>query len=113
MHLSHTGEVGGVRAALAEGGDPNSRGDLYSGGGRGGTCLTAAASSGHLGVVEELLNHPSIRVNDTDYDTYTALHWACIKGHAGVVRLLVAHPGADLENDASASRRTCWPLRKF
>ena len=90
------GDVKGVRAALGRGGEPNSRGPGDSNSYQGEqTCLMAAAIHGHVGVVEELLRHPGIRVNDTSSNNITALHSACTNGHAAVVQLLVAHPGID------------------
>ena len=85
------GDVGGVIEAIEGGGDPNYSHLLT-------TCLMVAAEKGHVGVVEELLRQPGIRVNDTDHPFgSTALHEACEWGHAGVVRLLVGHPGVDTQ----------------
>ena len=63
VDLCLAGELAGVVAALGRGEEPTSRGDWAGRGGRGAPCLVKAAFAGHVGVVEELLRHPSLRPN--------------------------------------------------
>ena len=108
LSLCSEGDVGAVREALEGGGDPN-----YSGGGMYKTCLMVAAMRGHAGVVEELLRHPRIRVNDTDSGNTTALHTACSRGQAAVVQVLVNHPGIDWSGRSKLGRTPLELAEKY
>jgi len=86
-----SGRVEEVREALAAGADPNARGGL-----RNDTCLMAAASGNHNGVVELLLSTQGIQVNAKNVHGSTALHWACFGGSLASLALIVKSPGVQL-----------------
>jgi ankyrin repeat protein len=55
-----------------------------------GTALILAATRGHLGVVNVLLSHKDIAVDQTDVTGLTALHWAATNNRPKVVACLLA-----------------------
>jgi ankyrin repeat protein len=61
----------------------------------GDTPLISSAASGHVEIVEILLNHGA-QVNCKDKKDCTSLHFACQEGHLPVVNLLI-NRGANIE----------------
>merc|ERR1712224_363515 len=56
----------------------------------GWTALHFAATSGHLGIVEELMNNMHLRaVNAKDQTGMSALHWAASYGHPEIAEALM------------------------
>jgi len=53
------------------------------------TVLQFAAMQGDYAIVDHLLAHPNIDVNQTDESGNTALHLAAVEGHDHIVRLLL------------------------
>jgi hypothetical protein len=58
--------------------------------------IVDAAKNGDLKQVQEILKINPAKINATDEDNYTALHWACMRAHWDVVRYLV-EKGANLQ----------------
>ncbi|KXS97446.1 hypothetical protein AC578_7364 [Pseudocercospora eumusae] len=64
---------------------------------RGKTALHRAAGGGHWQIVEMLLQHPDIAVNEIDEVSYaTALHMAITEGHTSVVQTIIEHRDVDM-----------------
>ncbi len=59
----------------------------------GWTALHYACAVGHLAIVHELLQHPSVDVTIKENRGGTALHMACHMGRPEVVAELLGHPG--------------------
>ena len=57
--------------------------------------IVEAAKNGDLQTVESILAQNPSKVNATDEDHYTPLHWACMRAHWDVVEYLIKE-GADL-----------------
>ena len=113
------GDYRAVEAALAEGADPNAK-DVAR------TPLMAATANGHLSVVELLLKHPDIQVNQSAYGGFTAMDAAlqCVIETEGqtrnvkiaqpeIAKLLRSHNArtlAELKYDAPSERwLNNWP----
>jgi ankyrin repeat protein len=83
--LRYAGETNNlelVRLLIQTGADLNARTTIDH-----TTTLMAACSLGHLRIVDELLNDPSIRIDATDYADRTALYHAC--PYTSIVKKLV------------------------
>jgi ankyrin repeat protein len=90
MQSTMQGDLRGVKAALFDRGDVNTR-DQYR-----RTPLMYAASDGHSDIVRVLLSqHANPRLKS--FDGYTALIMAAAKGHAEIVKMLLAR-GANPED---------------
>ena len=77
-----------------------------------GTPLHGASSSGHLGVVEYLVNNRAeINVKDNSFD-FTPLHIASQNGHLNVVQYLV-NQRADINSKAGRKIFLCLILLLF
>ena len=64
-------------------------------------CVVAAAVSGDVGKVKELLDNSNCDINSSfrfgqDRNTWTPLQWACDKGNLDMVRMLIAEFKADM-----------------
>ena len=57
--------------------------------------IVEAAKNGDLQTVKTILAQDPSKLNTTDGDNYTALHWACMRAHWDVVKYLI-EKGADL-----------------
>ncbi|XP_071749523.1 transient receptor potential cation channel subfamily A member 1 homolog [Lepeophtheirus salmonis] len=60
------------------------------------TPLHLAAKEGQKKIVMDILKRDRFSVNDSDFESHTSLHLACIFGHSKVVSTLIA-AGADIE----------------
>ena len=56
----------------------------------GFTLLHVAARSGHLVVVNYLINEIGCNAQYATWDGYTSLHFACVNGHLDVVNYLIS-----------------------
>ena len=95
----------GVRTALEEGADPNSRGGCYN-----RTCLMMAVANYSEDlfldcVVDLLLAQPGIEVNAKDSNGLTALHIAGAYGSLATLKKILAVPGL-LLNEKDHKGRT-------
>ncbi|NIM90963.1 MAG: DUF3471 domain-containing protein [Candidatus Aminicenantes bacterium] len=57
--------------------------------------IVEAAKKGDLQTVKTILAQDPSRLNATDQDNYTPLHWACMRAHWNIVKYLIGK-GADL-----------------
>ncbi|UCG28409.1 MAG: ankyrin repeat domain-containing protein, partial [Bacteroidales bacterium] len=57
--------------------------------------VVEAAKTGDLETVKTILTQDPSKLNATDENNYTALHWACIRAHWNIARYLI-EKGADL-----------------
>ena len=57
--------------------------------------IVEAAKNGNFQAVRKILEKDPSKLNATDENKYTALHWACMRGHWDIVKFLVGQ-GADL-----------------
>jgi len=57
--------------------------------------IVEAAKNGDLQTVKAILAQDPSKLNQTDEDKYTPLHWACMRAHWDVAEFLIAE-GADL-----------------
>ena len=114
QHLSgmaFTGDLGGLKQALADGADPNTM-DPQS----GSTVLATAALMGHTKIVSLLLKHGA-DINARSRDGGTALHTAAFLGRAETVKFLL-EKGADttLRNNMGGTAldgaQLLWPITK-
>ena len=62
----------------------------------GMTALMWSVQMGHTEVVDALLAHPSINVNQADSDGRTSLYWAAYWGKTEVADALLAHKAIDV-----------------
>lgn len=69
--------------------------------------LSLASENGHVGVVQALLEHPDVQVNQPSSSGLTPLAYAAMNGHKEVVRVLLGHPGIDVN---SCDRENDTPL---
>ena len=100
-----TRSLNGVRTALEEGADPNSRGGCYN-----RTCLMMAVANYSEDlfldcVVDLLLAQPGIEVNAKDSNGLTALHIAGAYGNLATLKKILAVPGL-LLNEKDHKGRT-------
>ena len=107
---SDAGDLVSVRAALADGQSPNSRGLCRGGTSKDRTCLIAAVREGHEEVVTELLQQEDCDLSLEDRNKYTALHHACDRGRVGTVRQLAYHPRQGSLNSKDYDGRTAIML---
>jgi ankyrin repeat protein len=85
IRAAQDGKLDDVREHLQLGADINAKD------GNGGTALMWASSEGHLDIVLELLNHPSINAFLQNHAGLTAVRIAIVKGHEEIVRCLQEH----------------------
>jgi len=79
----------------------------------GYTPLIWAADEGYVEVVEELLKHPEIQVNQPDKDGYTALIWAADLNQPEIVKMLVQHKDIDVNaTDVDGHTALIWATDK-
>ena len=57
--------------------------------------IVEAAKNGDLQIVKTILAQEPSKLNATDQDNYTSLHWACMRAHWDIVKYLI-EKGADL-----------------
>lgn len=57
--------------------------------------IVEAAKNGDLSIIEMILAQDTSKLNTTDEDNYTPLHWACMRAHWDVAKYLI-EKGADL-----------------
>ena len=69
--------------------------------------LSLASENGHVGVVQALLEHMDIQVNQPSITGVTPLAYAAMNGREEVVRVLLGHPGIDVN---SCDRKNNTPL---
>eukprot|EP00903_Cladosiphon_okamuranus_P012668 g11848.t1 len=81
-----TGNLGGLKAALTAGGNPN----WYNKSEDGATALHQAASGGHVACIELLLKNGSVIDERLLTNNNSPLHLACGNGHLEAVKVLVA-----------------------
>ena len=75
------------------------------------TALMLAASYGHKGIVDALLNHKDIDVNAKGEKGYTALIWAVSLDNKEIVELLLNHLNIDVnikDNDDNTALDLTW-----
>jgi len=65
------------------------------------TPLITATTEEHLDIVKELLKHPSIDVNDCEYESVTALHYACMQRLDDIALELLKRKELDVNARAS------------
>lgn len=95
--FARTGDVVGVRGALASGASPNSQ-DLD-----GVPAVILAAMSGYAGVIDALAEGKA-RLDVRDKSGSTALIWAAERGHESAVESLIAgKANLNLENRAGVT----------
>ena len=81
--LCSGGNFEGVQAAIDEGADVNEENN------RGETGLMWALRNSHNNVVQVLLQHPQININEVEFDGSSAIHWAVAgDNHEGLAALL-------------------------
>ena len=91
--LCQFGKLAEVREVLARGEDVNSKNNENK------TGLIWAVKDKHNAIVRLLLEQPTLDLNCTDVDGYTALHWAFDNVEA--VQLLLADPRLSTANHKS------------
>ena len=79
--------------------------------------LHVACENGHLGIVAELLRHPSVDVNQRDQHLSTPLNLACRNSHPDVACLLLRDSQADIslsddEGIAPLVTSALWDLKQ-
>ena len=84
------GDVVGVRGSLARGADVNANVDNFP-------CLVVAVLFQNEEVVDLLLAHPDIQVNQRDHFGGTALHATSAGTSVSLVKKILNHPGVDFE----------------
>ena len=94
--LCINGDLEGVKAALARGEDVNT-------GTEGNTGLMAAIIKGHNSVVKVLLNQPSLDINRSNIQGFTAVHLACCEDNVTSLRMLLGDPRL-----TSVNARNCF-----
>ncbi|MGK5551218.1 ankyrin repeat domain-containing protein [Actinomadura kijaniata] len=101
-----TGDLAGVRKALAAGADVDARAPILGGFNDGHTPLLVACRDGHTDIVAELLA-AGADVNAVE-PTFGAvpLHKAVYNGRVDITRLLVAVPGVDLDYQGATNGYT-------
>jgi len=57
--------------------------------------IVEAAKNGDFQTVKSILTKDPSKLNATDQNNYTSLHWACMRAHWDVVKYLI-EKGADL-----------------
>jgi len=104
----HDNNLDGVRESLSRGADVNtvSEDGHWSG-------LTIAAVWNYPELLEILLSHPDIKINNTTKTCYgtqwTALIFACNSGHSAIVSRLVEVPGLDINyQDENGETAAHW-----
>ena len=90
LHAAAFGDLASLNKLLKQGASPNARAKDRT----GRTALILAAISGHVDIVEALLNNGA-GVDDRDKTGHTALNWAAMRGRTQVVTTLL-NKGADI-----------------
>ena len=78
----------------------------------GDTALHLACFLGHLEVIQFLLTHPDINVNQQTEDSCTQLYYACIDGRAEAVRILLEDPRVDINLSDNDGWTPLWRLAR-
>ena len=86
------GDLAKVREAIGRGEDVNDKSFMNS------TGLMLAVDKKHNSIVKLLLEQPTLDLNLTDLDGWTALHLVAIKGNVEGARLLLADPRLNTHN---------------
>jgi len=68
---------------------------LFTAGFASGETIVEAAKKGDIKTVKSILAEEPAKLNATNKEKYTALHWACMRGHWDVAKYLI-EKGADL-----------------
>ena len=90
-----TGDLAEVRKAIARGEDVNEK--FWTGVGKK-TGLMLAVECKHNSIVKLLLEQPTLDLNLTDRDGWTALHFAASHDNVAAVKLLLADPRLNTHN---------------
>ena len=98
--LCLAGKLDEVKLALTQGGDVNDKNEL------GQTALMAAVRMGHNSIVQVLLDHPQIEINELDSLGGSALHFAAWANNHEAARMLLLHPGMGSANSMTNNGNT-------
>ena len=98
--LCLAGKLDEVKLALTQGGDVNNKNEL------GQTALMAAVRMGHNSIVQVLLYHPQIEINELDSLGGSALHFAAWANNHEAARMLLLHPGMGSANSMTNNGNT-------
>ena len=102
LELCASGDLEGVRAAVARGQDVNANG----GDGRNMTGLMVLLLCGHNSLVELLLQQPSLDMNLSDRHGDTALHYGVLRDNVTGLRMLLGDPRMNSVNKRSHTGNT-------
>ena len=99
VDLCFEGDLEGVKAALARGEDVNAETKVMTG-------LMMAIWLGHNSIVKVLLEQPSLDINRSNGQGFTAVHFACHTGNVTGLRMLLGDPRLTSVNTRDPEGRT-------